>query len=412
MIEDLIRVAKRTEHIHYAVRDIIVLARQAQQAGTELLYLNIGDPGLFDFPTPPHIIEAICRALRDNLTSYAASEGLPAAIEAIREDAEQRCGIRAIQDIFVGSGCSECIEVALAALVDEGDGVLVPQPGYPLYSAVLAKLGAREQHYYLDEQRGWQPNVAELAQAIDARTRAIVLINPNNPTGSICDRATLEGILELAAKHNLVVLADEIYDRLVLDGQHIALGSLRDDVPVVTFMGLSKVYLGPGLRLGWAIVSGPTRPLAPYIDAMHKFLRARLSASHPVQHAVAPALRGDHTHLKQALTKLRARRELTLQLLNATPGIHCVPPAAAFYAFPRLLEETDDAGWVADLVRETGVVVVHGSGFGQRPGSAHFRVVYLPQEPTLRSAFTHIAEFAARRRQRRALAHGERPGPK
>ena len=412
MIDDLIRVAQRTEHVHYAVRDIVVLARQAQQAGKELLYLNIGDPGLFDFPTPPHVIEAICRALRDNQTSYAPSEGLPAAIEAIREDAEQRCGIRAIQDIFVGSGCSECIEVALAALVDEGDGVLVPQPGYPLYSAVLGKLGAREQHYYLDEERGWQPDVAQLAQAIDARTRAIVLINPNNPTGSVCDRETLEAILALAAKHKLVVLADEIYDRLVLEGRHIALASLRDDVPVVTFMGLSKVYLGPGLRLGWAVVSGPARPLAPYIDAMHKFLRARLSASHPVQHAVAPALRGDHTHLEQAVAKLRTRRALTLQLLNATPGIHCVAPAAAFYAFPRLLEERDDAGWVADLVRETGVVVVHGSGFGQRPGSAHFRVVFLPQEPTLRRALGNIGDFAARRHQRRVLTHSENAGLK
>lgn len=412
MFDELIRVARRTEHIHYAVRDIVVLAQQAQRAGKELLYLNIGDPGLFDFPTPPHLIEAICRALRDNRTSYAPSEGVPAAIAAIREDAEQRCGIRAVQDIFVGSGCSECIEVALAALVDEGDGVLLPQPGYPLYSAVLAKLGALEQHYYLDEERGWQPNVAELARAIDARTRAIVLINPNNPTGSVCDRETLEGILELAAKHGLVVLADEIYDRLVLEGQHVSLASLREDVPVVTFMGLSKIYLGPGLRLGWAVVSGPQRALAPYIDAMHKFLRARLSASHPVQHAVAPALQGDHSHLPATLAKLRARRELTVQLLNKTPGLRCVVPAAAFYAFPRLLEETDDAGWVADLVRETGVVVVHGSGFGQRPGSAHFRVVYLPQEPTLHRALGNIADFTARRHERRALVAGEQLGPR
>lgn len=388
-----VRTAKRAEEIRYAVRDVILVARQAQAAGRELLYLNIGDPNKFDFVTPPHIVEAICRALRDNKTSYAPSEGLPEALGAIRNYAETK-GIATVQDVFIGNGGSECIEVALAALADAGESVLTPSPGYPLYAAILSKLGCREVPYYLDEERGWQPDLDDIAAKIDERTRAIVVINPNNPTGSVAGRETLEGIAELARKHNLVVLSDEIYDQLVLDGpEHVSFASLAPDIPVVTFNGLSKAYLGPGLRLGWGILSGPQAQVDPYREAIHKFLRARLCASHPVQHAVVPALTGDQSHLQDAKRKLVVRRDLTVKRLNNIDGISCVSPTAAFYAFPRLQIDGSDEDFVKALVRDTGVVVVHGAGFGQRPGTAHFRVVFLPPEDVLEKAFREIKSF-------------------
>lgn len=385
--------ARRSFSVRYAVRDILLVAEQARQAGRELLYLNIGDPNKFDFATPPHLVEAIARALRENRNWYAPSEGIPEALAAVRRQAERQ-GIRSIQDVFIGNGASECIEVALSALVDEGDNVMTPSPGYPLYTAVLGKLGCPENPYFLDEANGWQPDLQDIAAKVNRRTRAIVLINPNNPTGSVCDRATLEGVLEIAARHDLVVFADEIYDKLVLEGgQHISIAALRDDVAVITFNGLSKAYLGPGLRMGWAVVSGPGQRLGELREAIHKFLRARLCANSPIQHAVAPALEGDHGHLGEVRRKLGRRRDLTVSALNAIPGVSCVAPAAAFYAFPRLEVGEPDETFIPRLIRETGVVVVPGSGFGQRPGTAHFRVVFLPPEDVLGRAYQAIAEF-------------------
>jgi alanine-synthesizing transaminase len=395
-----IRTARRAANIRYAVRDVVLVAREAQAAGKELLYLNIGDPNVFDFVTPPHIVEAISKALHDNKTSYSASEGLPEALAAIRQDAEERCGIRDVRDVFVGNGASECIEVALSALVDDGDEVLTPSPGYPLYTAVLGKLGCPEVPYYLDEDNGWEPDVDDIASKITERTRALVLINPNNPTGSVCRRSTLEKVLELAAKHGIVVFADEIYDRLPLDDdvEQISIASLTDELPILTFNGLSKAYLGPGLRMGWCTTSGPEKIVRPYIDAMHKFLRARLCASHPVQHAIVPSLQGDQSHIAEACKRLRVRRDITVERLNAIEGISCVAPKAAFYAFPRLEDGAiDDEEWVKALIRKTGVVTVHGSGFGQRPGTSHFRVVFLPPEQTLERAFSAIDGFMKER---------------
>ena len=391
--------ARRTEGIRYAVRDILLVAQRAQEAGRELLYLNIGDPNKFDFATPPHVVEAICKALRDNRNSYSPSEGIPEAIEAVRAQAERQ-GISSIQDVFVGNGGSECIELALSSLLNDGDNVLTPSPGYPLYTAVVAKLCCPERPYFLDESNGWQPDLQDIAGKIDSRTRAIVLINPNNPTGSVCERKTLEGLLELAARHRLVVFADEIYDKLILgERPHVCTASLTDEVPVLTFNGLSKAYLGPGLRIGWCIMSGPERVLRELKEAIHKFLRARLCANHPIQHAVRPALEGDQSHLAEVRRKLLARREITVRMLNGIEGVSCVSPEAAFYAFPRLDVGEGDETFIPRLIGETGVVVVPGSGFGQRPGTSHFRVVFLPPEEVLRRAYTAIGEFVAKQRK-------------
>ncbi len=255
-----------------------------------MLYLNIGDPNLFDFATPDHVVEATAKAMRDNRNGYAPSTGIPAAVAAIARDAE-RNHIKNIQDIFVTTGASEAIDVCLSALVNAGENVLTPTPGYPLYTALLAKLEAQEVPYYLDEANGWQPDLDDIASKINSKTRAIVLINPNNPTGSVCDQETLEGILELARKHNIVIFADEIYDKLILDGgKHISIASLDPSHPIVTFNGMSKAYVAPGFRIGWGIVSGDKPRVGDYVEAINKLLRARLSANHPEQYAIAPAL--------------------------------------------------------------------------------------------------------------------------
>jgi len=391
-----IRTARRMDDVTYAVRDVVVLARQAEALGKKIIGLNIGDPCQFDFRTPEAVVEAIVKALRDNKTGYSASEGIPEAREAIRRDAEERKGIRSVQDVFVGHGASEPIELLLNALMEPGESVLLPSPGYPLYSAVLAKLGARELYYKLDESNGWQPDPADIERLVEAGTRAVVLINPNNPTGSVAGRATLERVLEIAARHQLLVLSDEIYDRMVLDPgeDFVATASLRDDVPVATFGGLSKVWLGPGLRIGWTVLSGPGEVLAPLADVMGRLVRARLCPSHPAQWAIKPALEGPNTHIAEVSAILRRRRDLTVERLNAIPGWSCVPPKGAFYAFPRFqLGDLKDTELVRDLILQHGVVVVHGSGFGQDDFN-HVRIVFLPQEELLEEAYAHIAEYS------------------
>ncbi|MFH0764810.1 MAG: aminotransferase class I/II-fold pyridoxal phosphate-dependent enzyme [Calditrichota bacterium] len=388
--------AARTEHVTYAVRDIVVLADKVKHTGKEMLYLNIGDPNQFDFSTPPHLVEAMYRALQGNKNGYAPSSGIPEAVAAVRRDAERK-GLRNIRDIFITTGASEAIDLCLSALVNREENVLTPAPGYPLYTAVLARLEARENPYFLDESNGWQPNIDDIASKINESTRAIVLINPNNPTGSNCSRETLQALIDLAVERGIVIFADEIYDRLLFDGEkHVSIASLNPDAPVITFSGLSKNYLGPGLRIGWGIVTGPEELLHDFIEGVNKLLRARLCANHPMQYAVQPALEGSQAHLDEVLRKLTARRNLTVRMLNDIEGISCVAPKGAFYAYPQLHIKGTDTDFVHGLIRETGVVVVPGEGFGQVPGTKHFRVVFLPNDQILEKAYNSIRAYTKR----------------
>jgi alanine-synthesizing transaminase len=384
--------AARLEHVRYAIRDIGVLAEEVAAEGHEILPLNIGDPLQFDFRTPTHMIEAVAQAMRDGRDGYAPSTGVPEALEAVRAEAYRK-GIRNVQSVFITQGVSEAVDLCLTALVNPGDDVLTPSPEYPLYWAVLAQLGAAPNAYALDEGSGWEPDLEDLARRITPRTRALVVINPNNPTGALYSRRTLESIAELAREHNLVIFADEIYDKLTFEGEHLSLAALAPDVPVITFGGLSKAYLAPGWRVGWAIASGDGAALRPYLEGIGKLLRSRLSANHPEQYAIRPALEGPQDHLPEARGKLRARRDLTVRFVNETPRLSCVPPQGAFYAFPRLDIPSGDEEFVRGLLREKHVLVVHGSGFGQAAGTRHFRLVFLPNEATLRRACQAIAEY-------------------
>jgi len=395
------RSRQRLDNVRYAIRDLASVADEVTKQGHKVLSLNVGDPNIFDFQTPPHLIEAVYKAMRENRNGYAPSPGIPEALESIRAEAARK-GITTVQDVFVTSGASEAVDICLTALVNPGESILTPSPDYPLYSAVLCKLGIPVATYDLNEDDGWQPDLFDLQRKITSRTRALVLINPNNPTGALCSRRMLELVADLARRNNLVILADEIYDKLILNDDsekdaHISIAALAPDVPVVTFGGLSKNYLAPGWRIGWGIVSGNTNAVKPYVEGIHRLLRARLCANHPEQYAIKAALDGPQDHLVETRAKLRARRDLTVQWCNSTPRMRCVSPRGAFYAFPSLeINEGDDV-FVKELCRQKHVLVVHGSGFGQKPGSRHFRIVFLPDEPTLTKAYQSIADFMAER---------------
>jgi alanine-synthesizing transaminase len=291
------------------------------------------------------------------------------------------------------------IDSCLTALVNLGDNVLTPSPEYPLYGAVLAKLGAEPNAYDLDEANGWEPDLEDMRRRINSRTKAILLITPSNPTGSVMSRRTLEAILEMARQHNLVIFADEIYDKLIFRPgvQHISIATLAQDVPIITFNGLSKAYLVPGWRIGWAIATGPREVLYPYMEAVHRLLRARLSAPHPFQHAIKPALEGPQDHIPAMNEKLRRRAELTAAWAKRTPRVSLTEPKGAFYAHIALDIPEDDLTFVTALLKEKHVLLVHGMGFGQKPGTRHARIVFLPPEPVLEAAYQKVGDFIAER---------------
>ncbi len=389
----VIRAADRTRDIKYAVRDVVLVANEAKAAGRDMIYLNIGDPCPFGFRPPAHMIEAAHKAMLDNLNGYAPSIGVEEALRAIEADA-RRHGIDNIVHTYIGTGGSETIDMALTALLNPGENILSPAPGYPVYTAIEAKLGAVTNPYFLDEANAWQPDLDDIRRKVNDRTRALVLINPNNPTGSVCSRETLQQIIDIALEHNLVIFSDEIYDRLTFDGnKHISIASLSREASVITLNGLSKNYVVPGWRIGWGVISGNADRLAPWVDAIQKLGRARLCANYPEQFAIKPALEGPQDHIARMIPELVARRDACVNMLNDIPGISCVMPRGAFYIFPRLEIDVNDEEWTKGLIRETGVVVVPGTGFGQRPGTHHFRIVTLPPVDTLREACRRIADY-------------------
>ncbi len=385
--------SRRTANITYAVRDVLLIADEVAKSGKEMLYLNIGDPNIYDFAPPGHMIEDTYKAMLDNHNGYSPSSGIKPALEAIEKEAEKK-GITNIQDMFITTGASEAIDICLTALVNDGENILTPTPGYPLYTAIQSKLEMVANPYYLDEKNGWQPDIEDIKKKVNEKTKAIVLINPNNPTGSNYSVESLQQIIDIALEHNLVIFADEIYDKLLMDGvEHTSIASLNSEVPIITFGGLSKNYMVPGFRIGWGVVSGNKNVLAKYLEAINKILRSRLSANHPEQYCIAGALGGNQDHLTVAMEKLVRRRNMTVEMLNAVPGISCVKPEGAFYAFPKLDIKNSDNHFVAELIKETGVVVVPGTGFGQVPGTNHFRVVFLPPENILEKAYKSIGDF-------------------
>jgi alanine-synthesizing transaminase len=389
-----IPVAERIRGFSYAIRNIVAEARKIEAAGRTVRYLNIGDPILFGFKTPPHMIAAVERAMRDGDNGYAPSAGILTAREAVAAECIQRSMPMNPDRVVVTSGTSEGIELALTALAGPGDEVLIPVPTYPLYTAVLAKIGATPVFYRTDERRGWQPDIDHICSLISSATRALVVIDPNNPTGATYSDEARKALVDLAAQHNFPLLADEVYADLAFDGPVPAIAALNPDAPVITFSSLSKAYLAPGWRAGWLAVAETDR-LDDVLAGIKKLADGRLCSTGPMEHALAEALTGDRSHQQAFRDALRERARVTCEQLNAIEGITCVAPTAAFYAMPRvrLPHGKTDEDFVLGLLRATGVLCVYGSGFATAPGDGFFRVVFLASPAELRDIYQLIANF-------------------
>jgi alanine-synthesizing transaminase len=389
-----IRTARRVDRFTYAIRNIVVEAKKVEQAGTPVRYLNIGDPIQFGFATPPHLIEAVAQAMRDGHNNYTASAGIVEAREAVAADFAAR-GVNVSPDrVLITSGTSEGIELALTAIVDEGDSVLVPSPTYPLYTAVLAKIGAEPQYYRTDPSNEWLPDLDHLRRLITPRTRALVVIDPNNPTGAIYPDATRRALIEIADRHGLLILADEVYGDLAYHGPVAPMATLDLDAPIISYSSLSKAYLAPGWRAGWMAV-GSTPRLDGALAAIKKLADGRLCSPGPMQYGVVAAMTGDRSHQEAFRRALVERATLTTERLNAIDGITCVAPKGAFYAMPKvdLPPGRTDADYVLALLRATGILCVYGSGFGAAPEDGFFRVVFLASPSELDAIYTDLAAF-------------------
>lgn len=390
----MIPVASRVRGFTYAIRNIVAEAKKVEASGVTVRYLNIGDPISFGFRTPPHMIEAVERAIRDGHNGYAPSVGIPAAREAVAAECVGRGMPMTADRVVITSGTSEGIELALTALAESGDEVLVPTPTYPLYTAVLAKIGARPVFYRTGADRGWQPDIDHIRSLVSPRTKALVVIDPNNPTGATYPSNTRRALLEIADTHNIPLLADEVYADLAFDGPVPAFASQNTDAPVITFSSLSKAYLAPGWRSGWMAV-GKTDRLDEVLAAIRKLADGRLCSTGPMEHALVAALTGDRSHQVEFRAALRERGVLSHQRLNAIDGITSVMPSAAFYAMPKvsLPDGVTDQDYVLALLRETGVLCVYGSGFGTEPSDGFFRVVFLAPPAELSAIYDLIADF-------------------
>lgn len=392
----MINPSRKTANFHYAIRNVVRAAEKLERAGRQVLYLNIGDPQVFGFRPPEHVIEAVQRALHDRFTGYAHSTGLAEARQAIANYASELGSIVDPHDVLITAGASEAADLVLTALVDEGDEVLLPAPGYPIYPAILSKLGAVPRYYQVDEARGWQCSSEQVGALINSRTRAIVLINPNNPTGSITpDSLTIE-LLELALRHNLLVISDEVYRDLCFGRAPTAASVFAEEmgVPLVTLESLSKTHMLPGWRVGWMRYTHADK-MRELIPAIVRLASGRLCAPTVSQYAVRPALEGDRAFISHFVEEVRKRRDLAMSHIARTENLACVAPQAAFYMMVKVLDTggRTDEQFVLDLLQETGVLVVHGSGFGCDPRGGFFRVVYLAGEDSLDYAFSSVRRF-------------------
>jgi alanine-synthesizing transaminase len=388
--------AARVSRFTYAIRNIVAEAVKVEAAGTRVRYLNIGDPVAFGFKTPAHLIEAVAQALHDGHNNYGPSAGIPAAREAVAADYSQNGFPVSADRVFVTAGTSEGIELSLSAVVDAGGEVLVPMPTYPLYTAVLAKLDAKTKYYRLDPSNGWMPDLDHLKSLVTPATRALVVIDPNNPTGAVYSTATRRALLNFADRHGLLFLADEVYGELGFEGAVEPYGLLDPDAAIISFSSLSKAYLAPGWRTGWMAIGRSPR-LDDVVTAVRKLADARLCSTVPMQYAIAPALNGDRSHQTQFRRDLKARADLTVSRLCAMPGVSCVAPTAAFYAMPRvtLPPGKTDENYVKALLHATGVLCVYGSGFGLPADQGFLRIVFLASLPELSAIYDLMATFTA-----------------
>lgn len=396
-------------NVLYDVRGPIVdAARQMEEDGQKIIKLNIGNMAPFGFDAPEEIQQDMIRNLPDS-AGYSDSKGIFAARKAVMHYTQQQ-GIEGVtlDDIYLGNGASELIVMATNALLDDGDELLVPMPDYPLWTAAVSLSGGKPVHYVCEEENNWQPSLADIRAKITPKTRGIVVINPNNPTGVLYPDELLRGMVAIAREHSLVLLVDEVYDKVLYeDARHTAMASLSTDVLTITFNSLSKAYRSCGYRAGWMIVSGPKADARDYIEGLNMLANLKLGSNVPGQWAIQTALGGYQSinDLVKPGGRLRRQRDLAYELITAIPGVTCVKPQAALYIFPKLdpvmYPIADDREFFMQVLRETRVMLVQGSGFNY-PDNQHFRIVFLPHEDDLREAIGRIAKFLERYRNRNA----------
>jgi alanine-synthesizing transaminase len=394
--------SRKLAHVAYDVRGpVLQEAMRLEQEGQRILKLHIGNPAPFGFEAPADIVQDIVRNL-PTAQGYCDSKGLFAARKAVQQyhTGKGVAGVD-VDDVYLGNGVSELITMSLQALLDDGDEVLIPAPDYPLWTAVVSLCGGRPVHYVCDEQADWYPDLADIEAKISDRTRALVIINPNNPTGSVYPPEVLAELVELARQHELVIFSDEIYDKILYDGvRHTATASLAPDLLCVTFNGLSKAYRVAGFRSGWAVLSGPKQHAQSYVEGLNILANMRLCANVPAQHAVQTALGGPQSINDLVLPggRLRDQRDRAWELLDAIPGVSCVKAKGALYAFPRLDPAVyaieDDERFVLDLLLAERILVVQGTGFNW-PRPDHLRIVTLPHVEDLEEAIGRIERFLA-----------------
>lgn len=390
----------KLDNVLYDVRGPVVdEAARMEQAGTQILKLNIGNPAPFGFRTPDEVIYDMRRQLTE-CEGYSSAQGLFSARKAIMQYAQlKNIPNVSIEDIYTGNGVSELINLCMSALLDNGDEILIPSPDYPLWTACATLAGGKAVHYICDEQSEWYPDINDIKKKITDKTKAIVIINPNNPTGALYPKEILQQIVDIAREYGLMIFSDEIYDRLVMDGEkHISVASMAPDIFCVTFSGLSKSHMIAGFRIGWMILSGNKKVARDYIEGINMLSNMRLCSNVPAQSIVQTAL-GGYQSVENYIVpggRIYEQREYVYNAISDIPGITCVKPKAAFYMFPKIDTDkfhiTNDEQFALDLLRDKKILLIHGGGFNwKRPD--HFRIVYLPRIEVLKEAIDKIADF-------------------
>ena len=386
------KVSDRISNVEYAIRDITLYARQYEKTGRKIIYLNIGDPVKYDFPTPDHIKKALIDAILSNFNYYADSEGILELREAIVKKESQKGLSITVEDVLVTNGISEGLDMVAASIVEPNSEVLMPGPYYPPYASYVKFYGGKPIEFKLTEDG--KPDLDDIKSKITPKARALCIINPNNPTGEVFNSKDLIQLVDVAAEQDMYVICDEIYDKLIFDQEFTGIGKVAKDAPVILLNGFSKVYLMTGWRCGYICMNSDCQKLENIRNNIPKLARVRIAANLPVQKAAVAALQGPQEYIAETVTKLRKRRDLVVKRLNEINGISCKLPNGAFYTFPKILLSRwkSDKDFVLDLLNKTGILTVHGSGFGEF-GKGHFRIVYLPNEQVLEEAMDKLSHF-------------------
>ena len=393
----LVGVAARVGEVEYAIREVAALAAKLTKSGMKIIPLNIGDPVKFDFKTPQHIKEALIKAVLEDHNMYGPYEGLHELRKAIAERLSKMGAEISEDDVIITNGISEGIQMLTGVLVEGGDEILVPSPGYPSYNAYIRFYGGKAVPYRTIEEEGWAPDLEDLRGRVSRRTKAILLINPNNPTGAVYEEKVVKEVVQIAAENNLILIADEIYDEIIFEGSFTPAASLAKDVNLIGLNGFSKAHLMTGWRLGYIYLKDGEAKLKEVKEGLLRLARVRLCPNTPVQKAGVAALKGPRDHIQDMVRRLRERRDYCLKAIQEIELLSAATPRGAFYLFPKInLKGTrwsSDKEFVLDLLKETGVTLVHGSGFGEEYGSNHFRMVFLPPLDVLEEAFEKIKSF-------------------